>query len=35
MWIKKRFVFLHEKRHPVEMAGREINAFLSRLAPSE
>ena len=28
----KRFIFFHNVRHPVEMAEREINAFLTHLA---
>ena len=30
-WIK-RFIFFHNKRHPVEFGEREISAFLSHLA---
>ena len=30
-WVK-RFIFFHNKRHPVDMAEAEINAFLSHLA---
>ena len=30
-WIK-RYIFFHNKRHPLEMGELEINAFLSRLA---
>ncbi len=30
-WIK-RFVLFYGKRHPVEMGGREINAFLTNMA---
>jgi integrase len=30
-WIK-RFIFFHNKRHPVEMAEAEIALFLNRLA---
>jgi len=30
-WIKK-FIFFHNKRHPVEMGEKEISAFLSHLA---
>jgi hypothetical protein len=30
-WIK-RFIFFHNKRHPVEMAEKEIGRFLSSLA---
>ena len=30
-WIR-RYVLFHRKRHPSEMGGREINAFLSHLA---
>src|SRR5437016_8214485 len=33
-WIR-RFIFFHNKRHPVEMGEREINAFLSGLAVKE
>lgn len=31
LWIK-RFVMFHQMRHPVEMAEREINAYLTHLA---
>ncbi len=34
MWIK-RFIFFHKVRHPAEMGGPEINAFLSHLALKE
>jgi site-specific recombinase XerD len=30
-WIK-RFIFFHNKRHPIEMAEAEIGRFLSALA---
>ncbi len=30
-WIR-RFILFHEKRHPIEMAGQEIAAFLTHLA---
>ena len=30
-WIK-RFIFFHDKRHPSELGGQEVNAFLSWLA---
>ncbi|HEX4440316.1 MAG TPA: phage integrase N-terminal SAM-like domain-containing protein, partial [Thermoanaerobaculia bacterium] len=30
-WIR-RFILFHNKRHPMEMAEPEINAFLSHLA---
>jgi site-specific recombinase XerD len=30
-WIR-RYILFHRKRHPMEMAEREINAFLSHLA---
>jgi integron integrase len=30
-WIK-RFIFFHEKRHPVQMGESEVTAFLSHLA---
>jgi len=30
-WIK-RFIFFHNKRHPLEMGGKEISQFLSALA---
>jgi integron integrase len=30
-WIK-RFIFFHDKRHPQEMGGAEIEAFLTHLA---
>jgi integron integrase len=30
-WIK-RYILFHDKRHPLEMGSREINAFLSHLA---
>lgn len=33
-WVK-RFVFFHNVRHPVEMAEKEINAFLTHLAIKE
>ena len=33
-WIK-RFIFFHNKRHPVEMAEPEINAYLTHLAVKE
>jgi integron integrase len=33
-WIK-RFIFFHNKRHPLEMGEPEINAFLSGLAVKE
>jgi integrase len=31
MWIK-RYIFYHNKRHPAEMGGDEVNAFLTYLA---
>jgi integron integrase len=34
MWVK-RFCVYHHIRHPVEMAGPEINAFLTHLAVKE
>ena len=33
-WIKK-FIFFHKKRHPQEMAAKEINEFLTYLAVKE
>ena len=30
-WIK-RFIFFHDKRHPIEMGAREVEAFLTWLA---
>jgi len=33
-WVK-RFIFFHNKRHPVEMAEPEINAYLTHLAVKE
>ena len=30
-WVK-RFIFFHDKRHPKEMGGPEVEAFLSHLA---
>ena len=30
-WIK-RFIFFHNKRHPLELGEREISAFLTHLA---
>ena len=30
-WIK-RFILFHDKRHPSEMGGAEVEAFLSHLA---
>jgi site-specific recombinase XerD len=30
-WVK-RFIFFHSKRHPKEMGGPEVEAFLSHLA---
>jgi integrase len=33
-WIR-RFIFFHNKRHPMEMGEPEINAFLSGLAVKE
>ena len=30
-WIK-RFIRFHGKRHPLEMGGREVEAFLTHLA---
>ena len=33
-WIK-RFILFHNKRHPAEMAEKEINAFLTQLAVKE
>ena len=30
-WIR-RFILFHDKRHPNEMGGREIAAFLTHLA---
>ncbi|NJK62477.1 MAG: hypothetical protein HC921_07120 [Synechococcaceae cyanobacterium SM2_3_1] len=31
LWIR-RFILFHHKRHPREMGGEEINAFLTHLA---
>jgi hypothetical protein len=33
-WLM-RFIFFHNVRHPAEMAGPEINAFLTHLAVRE
>lgn len=33
-WIK-RFIFFHNKRHPREMSGKEVQQFLSHLAVNE
>ncbi|NMG56188.1 integron integrase [Aromatoleum aromaticum] len=33
-WIK-RFIFFHNKRHPIEMGAPEVEAFLSHLATAE
>ena len=33
-WIK-RFILFHHKRHPQEMGGPEIQAFLTHLAVTE
>jgi hypothetical protein len=33
-WVK-RFIFVHNVRHPKDMAELEINAFLTRLAVKE
>ena len=33
-WIK-RFILFHNKRHPSEMGGDEVNAFLTHLAVNE
>ena len=33
-WVK-RFIFFHNKRHPADMAEREINAYLTHLAVKE
>ena len=33
-WIKQ-YIFFHDKRHPKEMGGREIEAFLTHLAVNE
>src|ERR1051325_3358232 len=33
-WIK-RYIFFHNKRHPREMGGPEVGAFLSHLAMAE
>jgi site-specific recombinase XerD len=33
-WVR-RFILLHNKRHPAEMAESEINRFLTHLAVSE
>ena len=30
-WVK-RFIYFHERRHPAEMGGPEVEAFLSHLA---
>jgi hypothetical protein len=30
-WIK-RYIFFHKKRHPLEMANTEVEAFLTHLA---
>jgi hypothetical protein len=30
-WIK-RYIFFHDKRHPKDMGGAEIEAFLTHLA---
>ena len=32
-WIK-RFIYFHRKRHPAEMGGPEVEAFLTNLAVS-
>ena len=34
VWIK-RFIFLHNKRHPREMAETEVNQFLTHLAVNQ
>lgn len=31
----KRYILIHNKRHPAEMDAQEIQAFLSRLAKDE
>jgi integron integrase len=33
-WIK-RFIFFHDKRHPLELGGEEVSQFLSALAVHE
>jgi integrase len=33
-WIK-RFIFFHNKKHPVEMGEKEIGAFITHLAKNE
>jgi len=33
-WVR-RFIYFHAKRHPKEMAGPEVEAFLSHLATAE
>jgi hypothetical protein len=33
-WIK-RYIIFHDKRHPQEMGGREIEEFLTNLAVEE
>ncbi len=33
-WIR-RFIFFHGKRHPREMGGPEVEAFLSHLATED
>jgi site-specific recombinase XerD len=33
-WIR-RFIFFHQKRHPVDMAEAEVNQFLTHLAVKE
>ena len=30
-WVK-RFVLFHQKRHPAEMGGKEISAYLNQLS---
>ena len=33
-WIK-RFIFFHNKRHPIEMGEKEIGEFITHLAKNE
>jgi len=33
-WVK-RFIFFHNKRHPIEMGEHEINAYFTHLAVKE
>jgi hypothetical protein len=33
-WIK-RYIFFHNKRHPKDMGGKEIEAFLTDLAVNQ